>query len=91
MSKTMQWVIGILAVLALGAGITFLILYNKKKKENEGLGSVAPKDDFSKDVCNDTVKEELRRIKLMISQNPFGNTPEARAEVIRLEALCAGK
>lgn len=34
MSKTMQWVIGILAVLALGTMVTFLILWDKEKKKN---------------------------------------------------------
>lgn len=34
MSKTMQWVIGILAVLAVGGAITMLILWDKEKKKN---------------------------------------------------------
>jgi len=40
MSKGMQWALGIIAVLGLGAAITFLILWMKKKKENEEAGIV---------------------------------------------------
>lgn len=35
MSKSLQWTIGILSVLFLGAAIVFFIMWNKKRKEAE--------------------------------------------------------
>lgn len=42
MSKTMQWVIGILAALGVAGLVIFLILWMKEKKKNEGVTTTLP-------------------------------------------------
>jgi hypothetical protein len=41
MEKTLAWIFGILAILAIGGTVVFMILWNKEKKKNAPKGTKA--------------------------------------------------